>query len=53
MNLNKVIPKTINQCKCLCCSDCAYYDKDISWTNCEQRNKLIREQYNKKGVLGV
>lgn len=53
MNPKKSIPKTLASCTYLCCTDCAYYDKDVSWTDCEQRNKLIREQYNKKGVLGV
>lgn len=54
MDLKKSIPKTLASCTCLCCTDCAYYDKNVLiWIYCEQRNKLIREQYNKKGVLGV
>lgn len=53
MNPNKVISKTIEICTYTYCSDCAYYDKNISWTDCEQRNKLIKEHYYKEGRLGV
>ena len=53
MNPNKAIPKTLANCKCLCCTDCGYYDKNVSWTKCVQRNKLINEYNYKKGKLGV
>ena len=53
LNPKKVIPKTIGQCKCLCCSDCEYYDEDVLWTGCEQRNKLTREYSYRRGKLGV
>jgi len=53
LNPKKSIPKTLASCTCLCCTDCGYYDKNVLWEDCPQRNKLIQEQYNKKGVLGV
>ncbi len=60
-NLKKSIPKTLASCKCLCCTDCVYYvDENTSMFNCEQKQKLIREQevkrreqLNKIGILGV
>ncbi len=53
MNPKKSIPRTLERCKCLCCTDCAYGDENVSWINCVQRKKLIREHYNKTEVLGV
>ena len=53
MNPFKIIPKTIGQCKCMCCSDCAYYDEKISWEGCVQRNKLSNKYNYKQGKLGV
>lgn len=53
MDTKKSIPKTLASCKCLCCTDCGYYNEDESWTDCEQRQKLIREQNYKMGKLGV
>jgi len=53
MNSKKSIPKTLDRCKCLCCTDCGYYDVNISWLNCPHRNELIRKHYNKAGTLGV
>jgi len=53
-NLKKSIPTTLTSCKCLCCTDCAYYvDENTSMFNCEQRNKLRRKQLNEIGILGV
>ncbi len=53
MNPKKSIPRTLESCKCLCCTDCAYYNENVSWTDCKQRNKLIKEHYYKEGRLGI
>lgn len=51
VNLKKSIPETLASCKCLCCTDCGFYDENVSWENCVERNKLIRKQLNKMGKL--
>lgn len=50
MNPKKVIPMTKGQCRCLCCSDCSYYDENVSYIDCGRRNYLY---YFKEGKLGV
>lgn len=50
MDSKKIIPLTKGQCRCICCTDCGYYNKNVSWIDCEQRNYLY---YFKEGKLGA
>ncbi len=64
MNPNKILPTIFRTCAGICCSDCGYYDVNVSIDDCEQRKKLLsehckneeklrRERLNKIGILGV
>lgn len=64
MNPNKILPIIFRTCAGICCSDCGYYNVNVSIDKCEQRKKLLskhckkeeesrRKFLNEKGILGV
>ncbi len=51
MNIGKITPLNKETCKCICCSDCFYYNKSISWENCPQRIQFYKNpEYRTKQI---
>jgi len=38
----KITPTLKEQCRCMCCSDCSYYNEKIIWNDCQQRNYFYK-----------
>ena len=44
----RITPLNKETCRCLCCSDCFYYDKSISWVDCPQRIQFYHSDVRSK-----